>query len=122
MRFESGLAGAATINAGIGTLAAAGAGAAAAGPKVIAAAPTLIRQGKNLAKAVTGKGKDIVRSGTDLVKTNPDKIDKIGRIGNDLFNKSLPAETAEGQGITTIYKIGEKAYDSFNKKKRETQK
>ncbi len=94
------MAGAAAINAGIGATAAGGAGIAKAAPAAVAAAPTIIRQGKEATKAVAGKGKDAIKTGIEWTKANPQKLDKIGRVGKDLMDPNLPPETIEGQVLT----------------------
>jgi len=116
------MAGAAAINAGIGATAAGGAGIAKAAPAAVAAAPTIIRQGKEATKAVAGKGKDAIKAGIEWAKANPDKIDKIGRIGADIVNPNLPPETLEGQGVIVTYETGKKIYDAINNGHKKSQK
>ncbi|WP_319541252.1 RHS repeat-associated core domain-containing protein [uncultured Pseudodesulfovibrio sp.] len=113
------VAGAAAINAGIGATAASGAGIAKAVPAAVAAAPTIIRQGKEATKAVAGKGKAALKAGVEWAKANPDKIDKIGRIGADLLDPSLP-ETPQGQMIIATTKAGQRLYGEMQKKGKRT--
>lgn len=62
---------------------------------------------------MAGKGKAITKAGIDWAKTNPDKVDKAGRVANDVFNESLPPETPEGQVIVAGKKMLEKMYASL---------